>query len=71
MDYQPESPPLAMETDPVSTTEDAGKGEGSQQETAEGSKDEPEPSTSSQKPLPDYSAAKTGMISTTYMYMGT
>ena len=73
MDFQPDSPPLfAMETEPPSTSqestsEDAGKDdvfqEPGSQEVGEGNKEEPQPSTSSQpspKPLPDYSAAKTG-----------
>ena len=58
MDFQPDSPPLAMETDTVSVSEDAEKSQGSQESTS--AREEPEPSTSSQKPLPDYSAAKTG-----------
>lgn len=64
MDFQPDSPPLAMETELATTSEDSGKVEGSQ-ESIEDKKDEHVPSTSSQssqKPLPDYSAAKTGNI---------
>lgn len=64
MESQPESPPLAMETDvqspvhPSDATPDQGQRSGT---------DEPQPSTSTgvtansgQPPLPDYSAAKTG-----------
>ena len=73
MDFQPDSPPLAMEVEPPSTSQEpvaeaAGKdgssqGAGESQGVGEGQKEEPQPSTSSEpspKPLPDYSAAKTG-----------
>ena len=63
MDFQPDSPPLAMETDTVVVGE-VEKPQGSEESTS--AKEEPEPSTSSQKPLPDYSAAKTGRLRTIY-----
>ncbi|XP_060587198.1 E3 ubiquitin-protein ligase HUWE1-like isoform X3 [Ruditapes philippinarum] len=64
MDLQPESPPLAMETDAVSPEQ---AGDSQSMEDQGTSVDEPQPSTStgaaagaSQSSLPDYSAAKTG-----------
>ena len=64
MDFQPDSPPLAMETDTVVVSE-VEKPQGSEESTS--GKEEPEPSTSSQKPLPDYSAAKTGSLKFSFM----
>ena len=64
MDFQPDSPPLAMETDTVVVGE-VEKPQGSEESTS--AKEEPEPSTSSQKPLPDYSAAKTGSLTLSFM----
>ena len=71
MDFQPDSPPLAMEIEPPPTSQEpaseaAGKDAGTQEAESQGAgegEEEPQPSTSSEpspKPLPDYSAAKTG-----------
>ena len=68
MDLQPESPPLAMETDAVCTQQAAVDSPSMEDQGT--SVDDVQPSTStgivpgtSHSPLPDYSAAKTGYYS--------
>ena len=68
LDSQPESPPLAMETDTaLSPSSDKAASSPSHSEPEGQVSKEPQPSTSSgitdpgQEPLPDYSAAKTSM----------
>lgn len=69
MESQPEWLPLAMETDATPSPESLGDVGTSVDVPRESSVDEPQPSTSSgiasgssHPPLPDYSAAKTGLL---------